>query len=184
MLPSFFQPGIAIANHAAPGETVQNFYDEARFAKVLSLVRQGDYLLIQFGHDEQKEMRPGVNSISAYRNRLYTLIHEVKERGAIPVLITPPHRLTFDERGQIYNSLGGYPDAIINLARSTNTPLIDLHGLSEQLYESLGPERSALLFVNGDNTSHNSEGANRLAQRVVVGIKRNQLDLMKYLVVE
>ena len=73
---------------------------------------------------------------------------------------------------------------VANLARTTRTPLIDLHALSKELYESLGPERSGPLFVSGDNTHYSSEGAYRLAQLVIDGIKRSELDRVKYLVLE
>jgi lysophospholipase L1-like esterase len=180
MLPRFFQPGVAVANHAEAGESVRSFYEEMRVSKVLSSIRQGDYLLIEFGHDDQ--LRSGINSTSESHNGLYELLQEAKDRGAIPVLVTPSHRRTFDERGRLFNSLGDYPAMVIRLARSTRTPLIDLHAMSKDLYESLGPDRSGPLFVSGDNTHHSSEGAYRLAQLVVDGIKRNQLDLAKYLV--
>jgi lysophospholipase L1-like esterase len=180
MLPRFFKPGVAVANHAESGETLRAFAAEKRLDKVLSTMKAGDYLFIQFGHNDMKERGEGVGAFTTYAKSLEHDIAQARGKGAIPVLLTPMHRRTFDADGKITNSLGDYPEAVRRTAREQNVPLIDLNAMSKPFYEALGPEGSKKAFV--DNTHHNNYGSYELARCVVEGIKRNGLDLAKHLV--
>jgi len=179
MLPRFFKPGVAVANHAESGETLRSFAAENRLDKVLSTIKPGDYLLIQFGHNDQKERGEGVGAFTTYKQALKRFTAETRKRGAIPVLITPINRRTFDADGTVANSLGDYPDAVRQTAKEENVSLIDLHAMSKALYEALGPENSKKAFV--DNTHHNTYGSYELASCVVEAIKANNLGLTRFL---
>ena len=101
--------------------------------------------------------------------------------GATPVLVTSMNRRNFDESGKVYNTLGDYPEAVRQLAREQNLPLIDLNAMSKPLYESWSRDRSKLAFAPGDNTHHNDYGSYELASCVVEGIRQNKLELAKFL---
>lgn len=180
MLPRFFKPGVAVANHAESGEALRAFAAEKRLDKMLSTMKAGDYLFIQFGHNDMKERGEGVGAFTTYAKSLEQYIAQARGRGAIPVLLTPMHRRTFDADGKISNSLGDYPEAVRRTAKEQDVPLIDLNAMSKPFYEALGPEGSKKAFV--DNTHHNNYGSYELARCVVEGIKRNRLDLAKLLV--
>ena len=181
MLPRFFQAGISVANHAESGESLRSSLGARRLDKVLSLMKPGDYLFIQYGHNDEKEKGAGVGAFTTYQADLKRFVEEARRRGGIPVLITPMHRRTFDAAGKIVNSHGDYPEAVRHLARQEDVPLIDLHAMSKQFYEALGPEKSGLAFKEGDGTHHNNYGSYELARCIVEGIKANRLGIAKYL---
>jgi len=185
MLPRFFNEGVAVANHAESGETLKSFITGLRLDKVLSQIRRGDYLLIQFGHNDMKANWPQtyVAPQTTYKEYLKVFISEARRREAIPVLVTSMHRRNFDARGKIINTLGEYPEAVRQTAQEEKVPLIDLHAISAVFYEALGPEKSPLAFgANGkDATHHSAYGAYELAKCVVEGIKAAGLGLAGYL---
>jgi len=180
MLTRFFKPGVAVANHAESGEALRSFAAANRLEKVLSTIKAGDYLFIQFGHNDQKERGEGVGAFTTYKQSLKHFVAEARKRGAFPVLVTPMNRRTFDAGGKITNSLGDYPDAVRQTAKEEDIPLIDLNAMSKPFYEALGPEDSKNAFV--DNTHHNNYGSYELARCVVEGIKANHLDISRFLV--
>lgn len=175
MLPRFFKPDVAIANHAKSGATLKSFLTELRLDKVLSTLSPGDWLMIQFGHNDQKKQWPQtyVEADTTYRAWLHVYIAEARRRGAIPVLITSPERRNFDEHGHIVASLEGYPDAARAAAHEESVALIDLNAMSKAFYEALGPEKAVLAFRDEgrDKTHHSDYGAYELARMVVAGIR-------------
>jgi len=186
MLPRFFKPGVAVANHAESGETLKSFLSELRLAKILSQMKKGDYLFIQFGHNDEKQNWPQtyVEAHTTYQAYLRVFIAEARLRGATPVLVTSMQRRQFDAAGKIRNSHGDYPKAVREVAREENVALIDLEQMSRAFYEALGPEKAPLAFSAGgrDATHHNSYGAYELAKCVVQGIKENRLPLAQFIV--
>lgn len=185
MLPRFFKPVVAVANHAESGETLKSFLTELRLDKILIQARPGDYLFIQFGHNDSKSQWPQtyVEAATTYRSYLQAYIAEARRRGMTPVLVTSMHRRTFDANGRIKNSLGDYPDAVRAVAREENVALIDLHAMSAVFYEALGPEKAPLAFSAGgkDATHHDNYGAYELARCVVRGIREAKLPLAEWL---
>lgn len=181
MLPRFFKPGIAIANHAESGESLRSSLGAKRLEKVLSVMKPGDYLFIQYGHNDEKEKGEGVGAFTTYKADLKKFVDGARQRGGIPVLITPVQRRTFDKDGKITNSHGDYPDAVRQLAKESNVPLIDLNAISKPLYEAWGVEPSKLAFAPNDNTHHNNYGSYELAKCIVEGIRSNKLAVAKYL---
>jgi lysophospholipase L1-like esterase len=171
MLPAWFAPDIAIANHAESGETLKSFVTELRLDKLLSTLRTGDWVLIQFGHNDQKMQWPQTYAEAAttYRSWLRTYIAEVRRRGATPMLVTSPERRNFDAAGRIVPSLGEYAEAARIVAREEHVALIDLNLQSVRFYESLGPEAAQHAFADEgrDQTHHNESGARALAVLVI-----------------
>ena len=182
MLPRFFKSGVAVANHAESGESLRSSLGAKRLDKVLSLMKPGDYLFIQYGHNDEKEKGAGVGAFTTYKASLKHFIEAARKRGGTVVLITPMHRLTFDAAGQITNSHGDYPEAVRQAAQEENVPLIDLNVMSKPFYEALGPAEAKKAFAPDDKTHHNNYGSYELAKCIVEGIKANKLGLVKYLV--
>lgn len=194
MIPRFFNPQkIAIANHAESGESLKSFVSENRLDKILSQMKKGDYLFIEFAHNDQKikDFRPFVE----YRNLLKDFIVKTREKGGNPVLVTSMHRRNFDANGKISNTLGDFPEAMRLTAQEQDVPLIDLNARSKILWESMGVEESKKAFVHvpagvypnqekaiADNTHFSNYGAYQLAECIVEEIKKIQLPISKYLV--
>jgi lysophospholipase L1-like esterase len=178
MLPRFFRPPVVIANHAESGESLKSFIGARRLEKILSTIRSGDYLFIQFGHNDQKDKTPGAGAFTTYKDNLKRFIAEARKRGATPVLITSMHRLKFDAEGKIENTLGDFPEAVRQTAKEEHVPLIDLNAMSKTFYEALGPQNAKKAFQDGSH--HNNYGSYELAKCVVEGIKANKLGIAEY----
>lgn len=181
MLPVFFKPEIVVANHAESGESLRSSLSARRLDKVVSLLKKGDYVFIQFGHNDEKEKGDGVGAFTTYKASLKKYAEAVRAKGGIPVLITPMHRRTFDANGKITNSHGDYPEAVRQAAKEENVAQIDLNVMSKDFYEALGKEKSGAAFKEGDGTHHNNYGAYELAKMVVEGVKVNKIGVAKYL---
>jgi lysophospholipase L1-like esterase len=195
IIPRFFNAGLAISNQAESGLSLGSFLSSNRLKKVLNMMKPGDYLFIEFGHNDQKEKGPDDGAFKSYSDRMRLFVNEFRKKGGIPVIVSPANRRSFDENGIITNSLGDYPDAGKQVALELNVPFIDLNGMTKVLYESLGVEKSKNAFVIypantfpgqskplNDNTHFNSYGAYQLAKCIIEGIKKNVPDLTKYLI--
>lgn len=189
MIPSFFDERICVANYAESGETATSFLAAGRLKKILSQIKEGDYIFMEFGHNDQKLKGPGIGAFYSFMTDLKIFIDEARAKGAHPVLITPTQRRNFDEKGKIVNSHLDYPDAVRWLAQKENIPLIDLHKMTATLFEALGVEGSKRAFVHypagsypgqtqelKDNTHFNPYGAYEIARCVVEGMKAAGLD--------
>lgn len=188
MLPRFLKPEVAVANHAKSGATLKSFMTELRFDKVLSQLKPGDWLLIQFGHNDQKKQWPQTyaDAATTYRSYLRSYIAEARLRGATPILITSPERRNFDASGRIKPSHGDYPEAVRAVAREEKAGLVDLTSQTVAFYETLGPERSPLAFNDGgkDQTHHNNYGAYEIARMVASGLAATDPRLRNHLLAE
>jgi len=182
MLTRFFNDKVAIANNAESGESLRSSFGAKRLDKVLSVMRRGDYVLIQYGHNDEKEKGEGVGAFTTYKASLKQFVEAARAKGGIPILITPMHRRTFDKSGKITNSHGDYPEAVRQAAKENNVPLIDLNAMSKDLYEALGPEGSGVLFKEGDGTHHDNYGAYELARCIVAAIRDQKIPIAKYVV--
>lgn len=194
MIPRFFGPGVVVANYAESGEALKSFVAEKRLEKIMSLIKPGDYLFIEFAHNDQKPGPSYAEPFSSYKEQLKFFIGEARKRGAQPVLITSMHRRRFDAAGKIINTLEAYPEAVRQTAMEEGVPYIDLHNMSRLFYEALGPEESKKAFVHypagafpgqdqalKDDTHFSTYGAYQLAKCVVEGIKANELSLVRFL---
>jgi lysophospholipase L1-like esterase len=194
MLPVFFGPGISVSNQAESGETIKSFVGERRYAKVMSTIKSGDYLMIQFAHNDQKPGSGYVPAQTEYKDLLRRYIADARAKGATPILVTPMNRRHFDDQGKIVQTLGEYPQAMRDVAAEQKVELIDLNAMSKILFEALGPEGTLHAFVHypadtfpdqpqelKDDTHFNSYGAFELASAIVQNIKDQKLPLSKYL---
>jgi lysophospholipase L1-like esterase len=195
MIPRFLKQGVAVSNQAESGLSLGSFLSSNRLKKVLNMMKPGDYLFIEFGHNDQKEKGPDDGAFKSYSERMKLFVSEFRNKGGIPVIVSPANRRSFGDDGKISNSLGDYPAAAKKVAGELKVPFIDLNAMTKTLYESLGPDNSQKLFVIypantfpdqkdalNDNTHFNSYGAYQLAKCIIEGIKDNNLGLKNYII--
>ena len=169
MFTNFFKPEIAIANHGESGEAVASSLGAHRFDKVYSLLKAGDYVFVQFGHNDMKG-----GNVNNYQASLGRIADEIKKRGATFVLVTPVER----SNGANNNTLAGYPDAVRAVAKEKGVTLVDLHDLSQVLYRAIGDNLKEKAFQDG--THHNKYGAYEIAKCVVAGLQAAKSPLAQY----
>ena len=188
MLPRFFKPGIAVANHGESGETYRDSIGRRRLDKILSVMKPGDMLVMQFGHNDQKQIKAGKGGpFTTYKAEIKTHVDAVRARGGLPVIVSPMERRGFDDKGKVIPSLIEYADAARQAAQELDVPFIDLNTMSKAFYEALGPEGSKLAFAEPtpghlDNTHHDSYGSYELAKMVVLGLRQAKLPAAGYIV--
>lgn len=195
MFPRFLTQGVAVANHAESGLSLGSFLSSNRFKQIMNTMKSGDYLFIEFGHNDQKENGPDDGAFKSYSERLRLFVNEFRQKGGIPVIVSPANRRSFGEDGKLINSLGDYPGAAKKVAEELKVPFIDLNAMTKTMYEAMGPENSKKLFVIypadtfpgqkealNDNTHFNSYGAYQLAKCIIEGIKENKLELKNFFV--
>jgi lysophospholipase L1-like esterase len=173
MLPRFFQPDVAVANYAESGESIKSSLGAHRFEKVFSLMKPGDYLFIQFGHNDQKDK--ATNALAVYKTNLKKIVTETRVKGGTPVLVTSMERKGGVER----DTLAGYPDTVRAVAKEDNVALIDLNAMSRIFYQALGAELDQAFQ---DGTHHNNYGSYELAKCVILGLQQSNLSLAKAVV--
>ena len=186
---------VKIDNRAQNGRSTKTFISEGRLTAIVDALKKGDYVFIQFGHnDSAKEKGERYTPPEDYRKNLIKFIEEVRAKKAFPVLLTPVMRRRFDKDGKFYDTHGEYPDIVRAVAKEYKVPLIDMHRKSEKLIVGLGVEESKKLFLIlkvgespnypkglDDNTHFNSRGAEEIAKLVVEGIRETKIGLKKYL---
>lgn len=175
MLTALFKPTVAVANHAQSGETFRDSLARRRIDKILSTLQPGDTVLLQFGHNDQKQQKDGSGNAETYKAELRTHAERILARGGVPVVVSSMERRNFDAEGRIKPSLTEYAAAARAVAQDMKLAFIDLNAMSQQLYAALGPERSqaAHPMNNGklDNTHHNNYGAMQLARLIALGLR-------------
>jgi lysophospholipase L1-like esterase len=183
MLTRFFPAGVAIANHAESGLSLASFRNSNRLEKILSTLKPGDYVFIQFGHNDMKEKGEGVGPFTTYAADLRSYVEAIRAKSGKPVLVTSMYRRRFDQ-GRLVDTLGDYPAAVRQVSKEKKVPLIDLHEMSRRLITALGPEQSKLAFVHfpagaypgqdkdvKDDTHFSAYGAYSLARCIVEGVR-------------
>lgn len=187
----FFDETVVVENHARNGRSTRTFISEGRWQAVADRLNAGDYLFIQFGHnDESKEKTDRYTSPEDYKKNLTRFINESRAKGAIPVLLTPVARRRFDEQGNVRESHPEYSPLVIEVGKQLNVPLIDLDKRSQALYQQFGKDNARLLFLQlkpgehpnypdgkDDNTHFNELGARLIAQIVLEEIRNLKLEL-------
>ncbi|NLP58708.1 rhamnogalacturonan acetylesterase [Lutibacter sp. B1] len=186
MLPQFFNDNIKIDNRAVNGRSTRSFINEKRWDSVYNKLKKGDYVFIQFGHNDQKEKDPKryTNPHTAYRNNLIRFVKETRDKGAIPILFSSIVRRNFNEQGVLIDTHGEYPLETKLVAQELDVIFIDLQYLTEKLEESYGVEKSKELhlhfkpgensyFPEGkiDDTHLSVKGAREIAKLVVQQIE-------------
>ena len=189
MLTRFFGDGVAIASHAESGESYRDSISERRLDKVMTVLRPGDWVLMQFGHNDQKQVAAGTGGpFTTYADEIKHYVATIRAGGGIPVVISPMERRRFDDRGLIVPSLADYAAAARSAAQDSGAAFIDLHALSIRLYEALGLEKSLAAFAAPggklDETHHAAFGAYELAKCVAADARRQELGFARYLAVD
>jgi len=192
----YFTNDIEIKNYAVNGRSTKSFIDEGRWDSVLKQLQPGDWVFMQFGHNDSKkeDTTRFAAPQTTYRTNLTRFINEARSKGAHPVLITPVNRRKFDSTGKFIDQHGEYPGVVRDLSQKLKVPLIDLHKSSQALLEQLGVEESKKLFLfipknyfkkykgkEEDNTHFTEYGASVVASLVCTDIKKLNLDVAKYL---
>lgn len=165
-LPLYLRDEVQVVSLAKNGRSTKSFLDEGRFVPAQQGMEKGDFLFIQFGHnDEKDDPARHTDADGSFRDNLRFFIREARNRGAHPVLITPISRRLFDEQGNFRpGSHGAYPEAVRIVGAEENVPVADLTALTEAYLPQLGDEPSKPLFVwPKDNTHLKVEGAVKMA---------------------
>jgi len=175
LLSLYFRESLRVENHAVNGRSAKSFVSEGRWKKIVDRLAPGDYVLIQFGHNDQKDKSPSGGAFGHYKKFLERYVRETRERQAIPILATSVVRRRFDKQGRFFDTLGDYPKVTRQVAQDMQVPLLDLHNQTAGLLEKLGSEKSTMLYnhlgpgehpehANGlaDDTHFNAVGATRV----------------------
>lgn len=185
-LPLLLGPQANVYDFALSGASSKSYADAGLLDQVLTMIQKDDYLLISFGHNDEKTDDParGTDPATTFKDYLRRYIDGAVARGAKPVLITPVERRRFDSFGTAQDSHGPYPQAVRDLAAMTATPLVDLTSTSKQLWQHLGPEGTKTHFLHADpgyypqypagaadNTHFQATGALAVAGLVADGLK-------------
>ena len=186
--------GLSIANYAESGLTATSFMAQNRLQKILSVIREGDYVICEFGHNDEKEKGPGTGAWYHYTVALKKFVDMVRAKKGNVIFCTPTQRRFFDAEGKIKNTHGDFPAAMKAVAEREKVPLIDLNADTKTLFEAMGVEDSKHLLVHypmgtfpwqekkfSDNTHFNPFGAYEVSKLVVMGLKRLNSPLVKYL---
>ncbi|RVU33260.1 rhamnogalacturonan acetylesterase [Rheinheimera riviphila] len=194
LLPEFMLPELSIINHAANGRSTLRFLNEGRWQLLVTELKPGDYVLIQFGHNDQKQDDPSryAAADSTYPQLLSRFIAEVRAKDAIPMLATPICRRSFNAKGQLENNLASFADAMRKVAVKEKVALFDLNVQSCADISRFGLAASQAFFIQvpaglyqkfpegkTDNTHLNTQGASWIAQLFVRELKKQQHPLAK-----
>ena len=180
----FFDSSVTVSNHARNGRSTRTFITEGLWEKVISRVQAGDYVFIQFGHNDEVPTKASATKPDEFRANLERYIRETRNKKALPVLFTPVARRKFDSTGKITGTHDQYAAIVRTVAKEVQLPLIDMDIKSQQLLQQLGPEQSKLLFLwlapgenpnypagKQDDTHFNELGARMMAQLVLSEMK-------------
>ena len=184
-LPEYVRDGVAVKNHALSGRSSRSFWEEKLFEPVAAGMQPGDMLLIQFGHNDEKDDERHTDPDTTFPECLMRYVTAARDKGALPVLLTPVSRRFFSEPTSLMYTHGEYPRAIRELAKRESLPLCDLEKDSRSLYLSLGPDKTAELFVrlapgehpdfpdgHDDKTHFNAYGAQEIVKLIVKELKQ------------
>ena len=191
----FDEKRVRIDNQAMNGRSTRSFIAEGRWQALVDKVKPGDYVLIQFGHnDESKDKGDRYTPPDDFRHNLERFVAEVRAKKATPVLLTPVMRRRFNKDGTFYDTHGEYPDLVRRVAAEQKVALIDMHRMSEKVLVKYGAEESRKLFLQlkagenpnypqgvEDNTHFSPLGADIMAALAVDGLREQKLGLVKFL---
>ena len=193
---AFFDDRVVVDNHALNGRSSKSFIAEGHWAPVIAALQPGDYLIVQFGHNDEKieDSTRYAAPRTDYRANLVRFLSEARAQGAIPILCTPIVRRKFNAAGKLQPTHGDYPDVVRELAKADNVPLIDMEKLTGKLVSSAGPDASKKLYVwvaqgewpafpaaRQDDTHLNPTGAAEVAKLAADAIRASGLPLAQYL---
>ncbi|MDQ1140642.1 rhamnogalacturonan acetylesterase [Pedobacter agri] len=192
-LQAFFKDDVKVDNRALNGRSTKSFRNENRWQPILDQLKAGDYVFIEFGHNDEKVDKPTVGvTLADFKINLVNYVNETRSKKAIPVLLTPISRRSF-KSGVLVDSHGGYPAVTRKVADSLKVPLIDMLLKTESLLNRLGDQGSVKLFLHvdsghvnypkgkKDDTHLSPDGAKEIAGLAVQGMRESKLGLAKHL---
>ena len=195
MIPRWFGDSLAVSNHAESGLTARTFIASNRLEQICSTLRKGDYVICEFGHNDEKEHLPGDGAWYHYVYNLKVFVDRVRSKGATIIFCTPTARRFFnDDQRTLKETHGDFPAAMRSVAEREQVPVIDLTGMTKTFFETLGYEDSKRALVHypantftdqpkalEDNTHFNPYGAYQVAKMVVQGLCDMQSPIVNYL---
>ena len=195
----FFDSTVEVKNKALGGRSTRTFIAENRWQPVADSLQEGDYVFMQFGHNDearQPQYADRYTTPDDYKKNLTRFINETRSKKAIPVLITPVTRMKFDSMGKALPTHAEYSALVFEVARQTQAPVIDLDKKSLELLQQLGPKTSKYLFNQlepgehpnypagiKDNTHFSEFGARMIAEIVLAQMREIKLELANRIVV-
>lgn len=187
---NFFDQTVTIDNRAKNGRSTKTFIAEGLWQPIENNMKKGDYLIIQFGHNDEINTKASYTTEADFRNNLTRFVTEAKNKYVNSILITPVTRRKFDTTGKVVDTHVVYAQIVREVAKKNNVPLIDLDSISMKYLQKLGPEQSKLLFNHllpgenpnypqgkEDNTHFSEPGARKIAELVLAQIRIVQPDL-------
>jgi len=187
VLPLYLKKGIRVENHAVNGRSTKSFRDEGRWDSVQKRIKPGDYVIIQFGHNDQKKESPDryAAANTDYRSNLVRYITEAREKGAKPIIASPISRRSYNEKGVLEDTHGRYSEVVREVAKEMKVPLLDLHKRTVEVIDQFGIEKSKELFLHykpgdydkfpegkSDDTHLSPTGAFKVADLAVEDLKK------------
>lgn len=189
----FFNSDIEVDNRALNGRSTQSFLNENRWNPVLDSLKPGDYVFIQFGHNDEVQTKKSATTPTQFVDNLTKYVKETRDKKANPILITPVARRKFNEQGKIEDTHKEYAQLVRETAKKLNVPLIDLSQKSMELLQNLGVDKSRMLYNHleegqnpnypkgfTDDTHFNELGARYMAELVLKELKAQNHPLAKY----
>jgi lysophospholipase L1-like esterase len=186
----FFDSTVEVDNRAKNGRSTKSFIEEGLWKPVVENLQEGDYVFIQFGHNDEVKTKKTYTTEAEFKNNLTRYVTEARSKKAIPVLLTPVSRRSFDSSGTFRDSHAAYSKIVADVAATLKVPFIDLNKKSQLLYEQMGPEASKYLFNylkpgehpnypegKADDTHFSELGARKIAEIVLKEVKNILPDL-------
>lgn len=195
MITRWFDDQVVVANYAESGLSATTFLAQLRLEKILTQLKQGDYVICEFGHNDEKEKRPGDGAWYSYSRNLKIFVDKVRAKGGHIIFVTPTARRKFnDDHQTLAFTHGDYPKAMRAVAEREKVPVIELNEMTRTFYQALGEENSKQALVHypantfpnqpkalADNTHFNPYGAWEVAKMIVMGLKQIQCPLADHL---
>lgn len=190
----FFDSTVVVDDRAKNGRSTRSFIEEGRWQEVADQLKEGDYVFIQFGHNDEVPTKKTFTTQEQFRNNLVRFVSDSRAGKAIPVLITPVARRKFDANGNVVGTHELYSEIVRSVASQLGVPLIDLDKKSQALLQQFGPANSKFLYNHlepgenphypqgrSDNTHFNELGARKMAEIVLASIKELHLGLAEHI---
>jgi lysophospholipase L1-like esterase len=192
----FWDPTVTVDNRAMNGRSTRTFMEEKRWEPVVNEMNEGDYVFIQFGHNDEVPTKKSYVPEKDFKANLIKYVTDSRSKKANPVLITPVARRKFDSTGHIQETHAVYAQLVRDVASEIDVPLIDLSERSKTLFQEMGPETSKYLLNylapgehpnypagKQDDTHFNELGARNIAQLVLMELKQQLPELAERIVV-
>lgn len=191
----FFDETVEVDNRAMNGRSTRSFMQENRWQPVVDSLEEGDWVFIQFGHNDEVPTKKNATTPDEFKTNLIKYVTDTKNKNAKPVLLTPVARRKFGENGKVVGTHDEYAEIVRTVAREQNVPLIDLDKKGQELYQEYGEEHSKLLLMHlepgehpnypdgkVDDTHFSELGARKVAQIVLAEMRAQNLELTERVV--